>query len=809
MSNAPAFLAFFPVDNCTNATVTNLLDATHNGALENNATYDGRTFDSFGQRALSFNFDGDVEVPNNSAYEFGGGFGTIEALVYLSQAPLQDAAIFSENFDGLPIYYSLMADTTGQFLIYSNDQASLSWTVPGGVVGKLLVVALVFDHLTNVTAYVNGQSLGTQQQPSFGSTPGGSFWMGGIGNTTTSDRWGGTIDELAIYRTNLSAGTIAGQYTKYVYGTNTAPPAITSQPNSKTLLAGGSPQLTVAVTGALPFGYQWTSNSVNIPGATSSTLTLSNSTVANSATYSLTITNIFGATNTQPIVLTFVSPPAGYLAGIMADNPTALWRLAETSGTNAADSAGLNDAVYTSAGVTHGVAGPPGDTNGGTLFNGSSGRAVTPAYYADLNPSGPFSVEFWAKISAYNSAGTSGKFYSPISSMPRPSRTGGYEWYMGGNSSGYEFHSAEAGNYSLLTADNNVPPVGAWWYLTGIWDGTNMYLYVNGQLGNDQIDPPAPAGTDNFTDEGLGQTVFLPNTSVPFYIGSRSDGSDYFNGALADVAFYNYALSYEQVTNHWSYAWTAATVIIPPGVTNTEGSTITLTPTVTGLPNTYQWFFNGNPLTDTQNSPDNTAHYPNDVTNLSLVISEARPSDSGLYSLQIINPIGGTVSGNIKVLITANTNPPMVSGVIPLGTPNFNLNVTNSFVKVEYSRRVDPVTGANPANYTFSPPVNIVNVTLLGSGQYDLAAASLGADFREAILETAGLTPGQKYGLTVAGVLDQSQTPLTVPTSTTSFHGPTLTAGVANWDYYYLGSSSSGLRPTQLRRPTGTPVLLP
>jgi hypothetical protein len=343
----------------------------------------------------------------------------------------------------------------------------------------------------------------------------------------------------------------------------------------------------------------------------------------------------------------------------------------------------------------------------------------------------------------------------------------------------------------MITADNNEPPVSDWWYMTGIWDGTNMYLYVNGVLGNDQIDPPAPPGTDNLTDEGQGQTVFLPNTSVPFYIGSRSDGVDFFNGAMADVAFYNYALSYAQVTNHWSYAWLPSSVVsVPAGITNTEGSTVTLTPVVTGLPNSYQWFFNGSALSDGQNSPDGSAHYPNDVTNLSLVISETKPIDSGEYSLQIVNPVAGSVSPNIKVVITANTNPPGVAAVIPLGTPNSS-GTTNSLVKVVYTTRVDPISGGVASHYTFTPPVTVSSVTLLGSGQYDVAAASLGADWREAILVTSGLTPGQKYTLSVNGVVDQSSTPVAIGANSTTITGPTYTGGVANWDYYYLGSASS------------------
>ncbi|HEY3861723.1 MAG TPA: LamG-like jellyroll fold domain-containing protein [Verrucomicrobiae bacterium] len=793
ITSTAGLIAYFPVDGSTGLVVTNTVNASYNGTLEDGATYDGRTNRSFGERALSFNSGGDVEVPNNTGYEFASGNGTIEALVYLSQAPATAATIVSENFDGLGAYYALQVDTTGGFLLYNNDSpASLSWAVPGGFIGQVAHVAVVIDHSTNVTAYVNGQSLGTQIQNSFGTTPGGSFWIGNDGSIfSTNNGWAGTIDELAVYATALPAATVQGHYTKYIFGTNTVPPVIVSQSSSKTLLAGGSPVLSVGVTGALPINFQWTSNSVPIAGATSSTLVLSHTTTASTAVYAVSVNNAFGGTNSQPITLTFVAPQAGYVSKIMSDNPTAFWRLAD-SGSTAVDSAGLNDANYSASGVTHSVGGPIADPAAGAGFDGSSGRAVTPANFPDLNPGTPFSMEFWAKLTVYNSVGTTGRLYSPFSSMPRPSRSGGYEWYMGGNSSGYEFHTAESANYSLLTADNGVPPTDAWWYLTGIWDGTNLYLYVNGQLGNDQIDPPAPAGTDNFIDEGLGQTQFVPNTSVPFYIGSRSDGADYFNGQMADVAFYNYALSYEQVTNHWSYGWVPASVASsPPGFTNAEGSTITIAPAVTGIPNSYQWYYNGNPLSDSANA-DGTAHFPNDVTNASLVIADAVPTDSGEYQLFITNPTGNSQSAQIKVLVTASANPPVIASVTALGTPNTGGGPTPYLVKVVYSARVDTATGGNPANYVFSPAVAIQSMTLFGSGPNDLAAASLGSDWRVAILTTAGLTPGQKYSLTVSGVKDQSQTPLTIPATTVPFRAPVLTTGVVGWDYYYLGNSDGG-----------------
>ena len=81
VKNEPSLAAYFPVDGDTGSTLTNVKDATHNGTLELGATYDGRTNDTFGARSLSFNLDGDVQIPNNPTLEFASGNGTVEALV--------------------------------------------------------------------------------------------------------------------------------------------------------------------------------------------------------------------------------------------------------------------------------------------------------------------------------------------------------------------------------------------------------------------------------------------------------------------------------------------------------------------------------------------------------------------------------------------------------------------------------------------------------------------------------------------------------------------------------------------------------
>ena len=164
---------------------------------------------------------------------------------------------------------------------------------------------------------------------------------------------------------------------------------------------------------------------------------------------------------------------------------------------------------------------------------------------------------------------------------------------------------------------------------TSMWTGSSGSLTSN----------PGPAVTaDQVT----------PNTVKGFYIGSREDNVRYWQGTMADVAFYSYALSSMQISNHYSVSFQHSVVVTQPeGVTNTEGSTITLSAVISGLPNTYQWFFNGTALVDSQNF-DGTDHYPNGLNSPTLTIAETQPADSGEYYLVASNPVGGATTANAK-----------------------------------------------------------------------------------------------------------------------------------------------------------------
>jgi hypothetical protein len=705
-----SLVGYFPADNNTGTTLVNTKDATHNGTLEMDAYFDGRTNQAFGQRAISFLGNGDVQIPNNPAFEFPSGNGTIEFILYLDPDagnPPTDQTIFSQATDGsmgndgsTVNYYWIRATQLGGSIKYGNDAgANLSWVVPGGMVGKRTHIAIVFSNTTNVTAYANGLNLGTLVQTNFGSATGASSWIGSMG-TASSRYWlYGSVDELSIYSAALAQSTIQVHYSGYFFGTHTAPASFVSQSPSKSLLAGASPVLRGTATGTLPISYQWQKNGIDIPSETRGTLELSN--VTTTATYTLVATNNYGSPATSgPIVLTIVAPPSGYATRVMQDAPRAYWRLSESSGTTAIDSAGFNDGTYEG---TYTLGYPPfqGETGSAVLFNGSSGRAIVPNS-PDINPNGPFSIELWAKF-----VGGNGGNQVALSSLDRPSRGAGYEYYHGGNYNGWEFHTGGGGNYDALVGDNQKEPVGVWWHVIGTYNGSEIRLYVNGQ--------PANQDTVAATDP-----PFTPNTVKNLFIGSRSDNGNFFNGAIADVAFYNYVLSPARISNHWSSVWTAAAITQNPGATNTtELSTITLSATASGLPNGYQWYKDNVALVGTATNFDGTAHYPGGVTSPTLTIAKVTTADAGQYHMVVINPVAGAQTTDAAVGVTADTTPPNVVSAGSMDGATVDICFDEFLDPGGFDPGADPGTARNAANYTFTSPggVTVTSVELRKNGK--------------------------------------------------------------------------------------------
>jgi hypothetical protein len=89
----------------------------------------------------------------------------------------------------------------------------------------------------------------------------------------------------------------------------TTTPVITVQPQSQIVLAGTNVTLSVTATGPAPLSYQWQRNSLNLPGATSPTLTLTNVTRTTTGSYVAHVSNPGGATPSQPATVRVLNFP--------------------------------------------------------------------------------------------------------------------------------------------------------------------------------------------------------------------------------------------------------------------------------------------------------------------------------------------------------------------------------------------------------------------------------------------------------------------------------------------------------------------
>jgi len=87
------------------------------------------------------------------------------------------------------------------------------------------------------------------------------------------------------------------------------PPAISSQPQSRTNVSGTVASFSVAATGTAPLSYQWQLGGGNIVGATSPSLILNNVQLSDAGDYSVVVTNGAGSVTSASATLTVWASP--------------------------------------------------------------------------------------------------------------------------------------------------------------------------------------------------------------------------------------------------------------------------------------------------------------------------------------------------------------------------------------------------------------------------------------------------------------------------------------------------------------------
>jgi hypothetical protein len=350
-------------------------------------------------------------------------------------------------------------------------------------------------------------------------------------------------------------------------------------PPNVTLYAGRSFTFNVQATGTLPFYYHWYQGASSITGATNATYT---AVASGSATYSCTVSNDYNgysSTNTGPVTLVSIPGPTNfYPLTILSNNPIAYWRLDEVpdnglgnDGTIAYDYVGGHNAAYTNAELglpglgtldsTDAAAGfgifdsSPSNSFAGEIFN----DGTTPIDFSQpAGSNAEFSVEAWVNSTntQVGGAGIVAKGYG----------NGGEQFDLDVDGD-FRFFVRDASGAVHGPTSTVAPAIGQWYHLVGVFDGANgaVHLYINGVDIADTTNVPAGVGllTATTTNALMPQAAYVS-------IGARtSDQSSlYYNfqfqGAINDVALYNYALSAAQVAAHYAASGLAPAINLNP-----------------------------------------------------------------------------------------------------------------------------------------------------------------------------------------------------------------------------------------------------
>lgn len=211
--------------------------------------------------------------------------------------------------------------------------------------------------------------------------PGGSFanlpGATAASLTVTSAQLGDSGNVYQVVVTNAAGSVTSGSATLTVSAA-ALPPSITTQPQAQSVKAGDTATFTVAATGTAPLAYQWSKDLSPLPGATSTTLTLTNVQPSDAGSYTVTVTNVADSVTSNAAVLTVRVPP-----GAPAAAPATLVTTTRFNANWAAvtGATGYRLDVATDAGFTSFVSGYQDLDAGAVLTRAVTGLTADTTYY--------------------------------------------------------------------------------------------------------------------------------------------------------------------------------------------------------------------------------------------------------------------------------------------------------------------------------------------------------------------------------------------------------------------------------------------
>ncbi len=249
------------------------------------------------------------------------------------------------------------------------------------------------------------------------------------------------------------------------------------------------------------------------------------------------------------LTLGALSANADYATTLSSLNPLGYWRLNEPSqpvvptypmtNSSAAGNA-LNGDYF---GVP--LLGQPGalSTDNAVNLNGVSQYAQV-SNNAACNPSGPFTVEFWANLTNVSAGAKSGVVSRYITVAGGPTGQFGYLFFANNGNSQWQFRVYNGTAGVTVTDPATALQADTWYHVVGVYDGSQIQIYVNGVASATPVVATCVVNTNTPLRIGAGTTETAPSL--------------FFPGYLDEVAIYPTALTPDQIYAHYDAATTNA-----------------------------------------------------------------------------------------------------------------------------------------------------------------------------------------------------------------------------------------------------------
>ena len=444
-------------------------------------------------------------------------------------------------------------------------------------------------------------------------------------------------------------------------------------------------------------GYQWKKNGVNltnggnISGATSANLQIANIVSSDFGSYSVEVTSTCGiGINSVNITESGI---------INVSNLTAYYPFNNSS---SADASGNN--YNATATATTSVNNRFNQANSAFSFNGTSSTVTiaSPTGQTILGNGQNKSISLWFKRSSSTSKGmligyhqASPGSWNPLAYISSDGILRGW-MYQGGS----------------FPWSSGTPIDTNWHHLALVYTTNTQTAYLDGSqvaTMNGTLNP----GLSNIIQIGNGYA----NTGIP---GISTTGNQPFSGVIDEVRFYNAALTLTDINSIRTSPFLITTQPQNQNVCLGETANLSLnvmTPNM-GSTLTYQWTFNGSPLTNGGSISG--------VNSNNLQIANFQVSNVGTYNCIVSPGCNEATSSNVSVSVgTGNVNiiqQPQSTQACQNSAVAFSVVTQGAGVTYQWKKNGVAISGATNAT------LNLTNVSSSDAGNYtvDIVGGSCG-----------------------------------------------------------------------------------